>query len=814
MLELRRFVYMLRLLSRSTISNTKLLGCKCNCNCKLQFSAIIAHSKKQDIGDGYHTIPAGISSPTGYLASHDAAKLDSELMSTTGFSREQLMEMTGSAVAEAVYTILDVSSPIIIGRKKVLLVAGPGNNGGDGLVAARHLALIGFDVSVVYPTPGEKAHSAKLAQQAGDVGVKFLDEFPSQSAMDGDYSVIVDAMFGFSFSSERGMSSPYDAILSDLISTQNGDQGTKIVSVDVPSSWDVDGGDILGTGFVPDALVSLTAPKLCAKDFSGRHFVGGRFLSPTLSKKYGVRMPPYQGVSQVMEVSETASANGPAGGAAADSLEMDYARRLAAKNVEVEHGRGQWEYYGDLETFTVSFTRTDTGSCCSFFSLFHLSLICIFFCSIRLGFVLQPGKYQVKCFNKISLKGLEGLTGDEKYDVRPDGIEGANAHAILLRSHKLKEEDVPKTCRAIARCGSGVNNIPVARMTELGIPVFNTPGANANAVKELLFCGMLMGSRRIIDGVNHMKELARQGIAKERVEKDKAMFGGRELKGKTLAVIGLGNIGAQTARDAALALGMKTVGYDPYLSVENAMTLPNDIFLADSIKEAVATADYISLNIPYITGEGGTHGVINKEITDAMKDDAVLLNFARGELVDSEAMKEFLDRGNGRYISDFPDDLLWDHDNMIILPHLGASTEEAEDCAASMAAEQVRDFLETGAVRNSVNFPAIDLPDRAQHTVRFTVVSHDAPGILGHINEVFGEAGLNIVQEIAKTRGPISYTVLDVDTTECGDCESDTVCFNDVQEKITMLDGVCSSRIIYGKPGSGYAKNLEGDYFV
>jgi hypothetical protein len=167
-------------------------------------------------------------------------------------------------------------------------------------------------------------------------------------------------MFGFSFSSERGMSSPYDAILSDLISTQNGDQGTKIVSVDVPSSWDVDGGDILGTGFVPDALVSLTAPKLCAKDFSGRHFVGGRFLSPTLSKKYGVRMPPYQGVSQVMEVSETASANGSAGGAATDSLEMDYARRLAAKNVEVEHGRGQWEYYGDLETFTVSFTRTDT----------------------------------------------------------------------------------------------------------------------------------------------------------------------------------------------------------------------------------------------------------------------------------------------------------------------------------------------------------------------------------------------------------------------------------------------------------------------
>ena len=351
------------------------------------------HRKKQDTADGFHTIPAGISSPTGYLASHDAAALDAELMSTTGFSREQLMEMTGSAVAEAVYTILDVSSPIIIGRKKILLVAGPGNNGGDGLVAARHLALFGFDVSVVYPaadTDSEKAHSAKLAQQAGDVGVTFLAEFPSQKAMDGDYAVIVDAMFGFSFSSERGMSSPYDAILSDLIATQKGDQGTKIVSVDVPSSWDVDGGDILGTGFVPDALVSLTAPKLCAKNFSGRHFVGGRFLSPTLSKKYGVRMPPFEGVSQVMEVSETASAGGAAGGPVADSLEMDYARRLAAKNVEVEHGRGQWEHYGDLETFTVSSSRMIRFICVAYifpilqlidFSTNILSITFLHFCN-------------------------------------------------------------------------------------------------------------------------------------------------------------------------------------------------------------------------------------------------------------------------------------------------------------------------------------------------------------------------------------------------------------------------------------------------
>jgi len=731
-------------------------------------------AKNQETESNLFSIPAGISSPTGYLSSRDASALDAELLSSTGFSRDQLMEMTGSAVAEAVYSVLDVSSPIIIGRKKILLVAGPGNNGGDALVAARHLALYGFDSTVVYPaasTSSERAHIAKLAQQAEDNGVRFLDEFPSQDAKDGQYDVIVDAMFGFSFSADRGVSPPYDAILSDLITTAKAEQGTKIVSVDVPTSWDADKGDVLGTGFNPDVLISLTAPKLCAMDFTGKHYVGGRFLSPTLSKKYGVRMPPYIGVSQVMEISETASANG--AGGAVDSLEMDYARRLAAKKVEVEHGRGQWESYGDLDTFT-------------------------------------PGKFQIKCFNKISTKGL-GRFGDEKYDVRPDGISGANAHAILLRSHKLSEEDVPKTCRAIARCGSGVNNIPVARMTELGIPVFNTPGANANAVKELVFCAMLIGSRRIVDGVNHMKELGRQGTAKERVEKDKAMFGGRELKGKTLAVIGLGNVGAQTARDAAAALGMDTVGYDPYLSVENAMKLPNDIVLTDSIKEAVEKADYISLNIPYITGEGGTHGVINKEIVDAMKDDAVLLNFARGELVDSEAMKEFLDRGDGRYISDFPDDLLWDHDNMIILPHLGASTGEAEDCAASMAADTIRDFLETGAVKNSVNFPTVSLSNRSEHTVRFTIVSHDSPGVLGHINDVFGNAGLNIVQEIAKTRGSVSYTVLDVDTT---DFDSESVCFKDVQEQITMLDGVCSSRVIYGQPGTGYAKNLEGEYFV
>jgi D-3-phosphoglycerate dehydrogenase len=300
----------------------------------------------------------------------------------------------------------------------------------------------------------------------------------------------------------------------------------------------------------------------------------------------------------------------------------------------------------------------------------------------------QSGKYQVQTFNKISDKGLARFPTD-RYDIKASEWDSQNAHAILLRSHKLQESEVDVCVRAIARCGAGTNNVPVARMTELGIPVFNTPGANANAVKELILCGLLLGSRGIVDGVNHMKDLGSKGLAKERVEKDKSMFGGQEIKGKTLAVVGLGHIGAATARDAS-ALGMKVVGYDPSLSIESALKLPKDTSLCDSISSAVSNADYISINIPYIKGEGGTHGIIGKDVIGFFKSGAVLLNFARGELVDSEAMKDHLDNNDGRYVSDFPDDLLWDHKNAVILPHLGASTEEAEDAAAAMAADTIR----------------------------------------------------------------------------------------------------------------------------
>ncbi len=284
-------------------------------------------------------------------------------------------------------------------------------------------------------------------------------------------------------------------------------------------------------------------------------------------------------------------------------------------------------------------------------------------------------------------------------------------------------------------------------------------------------------------------------------------FGGREVKGKTLAVIGLGHIGAATARDAA-AMGMSITGYDPGLSIESALKLPKQIKLSDSISSAVANADYISINIPYIKGEGGTHGIIGQEVLSQLKSDAVLLNFARGELVDSDAMKTFLDNGDGRYVTDFPDDVLWDHKNTIVLPHLGASTEEAEDQAASMAAETIREYLETGAIRNSVNFPNTNLPIRPEGSVRISVVNTNKPGVLAAITEIFAKANLNIIQQINQSRGNIAYNVLDIDPSE------GALNLKELQKELTMLDGVLSSRIVFGYPGAGYARNVDGKYFV
>jgi len=420
----------------------------------------------------------------------------------------------------------------------------------------------------------------------------------------------------------------------------------------------------------------------------------------------------------------------------------------------------------------------------------------------------QPGSFNVQTYNKISQKGLSRFP-EQSYNIESAEESDQPPHVLMLRSHKLKEEQVGVTVRAIARCGAGTNNIPVDRMTELGIPVFNTPGANANAVKELVLCGLLLGSRKILDGVNHMKDLGSQGLARERVEKDKAMFGGREIKGKTLAVIGLGHIGSSTARDAEV-LGMKVIGYDPGLSIESALKLHRDIELADSIASACAEADYISINIPYIKGEGGTHGIIGNDTISHFKSDAVLLNFARGELVDSEAMKKHLD-GGGKYISDFPDDVIFDHENSIILPHLGASTEEAEDEAAAMASETLQEYIETGNIRNSVNFPTTSLPARPEKTLRISVVNKNVPGVLANITEAIGKHKLNIVQQINQSRGDMAYNVVDIDPVIS---DGSTVDLAVLQKEVTMLDGVLSSRVLFGTPGAGYARNIDGEYHV
>ena len=237
--------------------------------------------------------------------------------------------------------------------------------------------------------------------------------------------------------------------------------------------------------------------------------------------------------------------------------------------------------------------------------------------------------------------------------------------------------------------------------------------------------------------------------------------------------------------------------------------------MADSIASAVATADYISINIPYVKGKpeaGGTHGIIGDDVIGHFKRDAVLLNFARGELVDSDAMKRFLDSGNGRYVSDFPDDVLWNHENAIILPHLGASTEEAEDEAAAMAADTLREYIEHGTIRNSVNFPETSMPERHDRIIRITVVNKNIPGMLSKITDCFAKAGVNIAQQINQSRGDIAYNVIDLDPATHK--EGEPVKLKELQKGITTLDGVLSTRVLFGTPGFGYARNIDGTYFV
>ena len=375
----------------------------------------------------------------------------------------------------------------------------------------------------------------------------------------------------------------------------------------------------------------------------------------------------------------------------------------------------------------------------------------------------------------------------------------------MIRSHKLQVAEIPKSVCAIARCGAGTNNIPVADLSSRGIPVFNTPGANANAVKELVLCGLFLSSRGVHQSINHVNEVAREegaSVAVGRVEKDKKLFAGQEITGKTLGVVGLGAIGAQVA-NAASQLGMKVIGYDPALSIDSALMLsPGDNFtVANSIEHIASASDYVSLHAPVI--KGVTEGLINRQIIEQMRPDCNILNFARGELVDAVALRRAYDAGilKGTYVSDFPNEELFNCPNVIAMPHLGASTVEAEENSAAMAADTIMDFLETGSVVNSVNFPTVKAqPKGGEVAVRACIVNENKAGMLATITNAL--ADYNVVQQQNNSRNDLAYNLVDLD-----DMPED---LDGLLSTLLGIDGVLSARFIINEDtGTHYKLNRD-----
>lgn len=336
---------------------------------------------------------------------------------------------------------------------------------------------------------------------------------------------------------------------------------------------------------------------------------------------------------------------------------------------------------------------------------------------------------------------------------------------IMLRSFKMHDYALDENTIAIARAGAGVNNIPVEEYAKQGVVVFNTPGANANAVKELVIAGLLLGSRKIADSIAWVQTLKGKGAEVGKlVEKGKANFGGYEITGKKLGVIGLGAIGALVS-NAADKLGMKVVGYDPYLTVESALRLSTHVKVVKSLDEMFAECDYITLHIPFIPNQNA--GFINKDNIAKMKDGVVIINCARGELVDSNDIINAVNSGKvARYFCDFPSDKIIGIENIVCTPHLGASTEEAEDNCAVMAAKQLIDYIENGNIVNSVNYPACSMPKTTAY--RLVVLHKNVSGMLAKITSVVGEQGVNISNMTNKSRGDFAVTLLDVDSEVSG----------------------------------------------
>ena len=386
--------------------------------------------------------------------------------------------------------------------------------------------------------------------------------------------------------------------------------------------------------------------------------------------------------------------------------------------------------------------------------------------------------HKILTLNNISVAGLERLPRDQ-YEI---ASEIQHPDAILLRSFKMHDMEIPSSLKAVGRAGAGVNNIPVDKMSQLGIPVFNAPGANANAVKELVMAGMLLASRNICQAWDYTNKLEGDDAKLSKlVEAGKKKFAGFELPGRTLGVIGLGAIGIRVA-NVALSLGMKVIGYDPQITVKSAWQLAADVEQAHSVDDLVSRCDFITFHVPLVEG---TRNMLNAERIGLMKKNAVVLNFARDGIVDDLAVCAALEAGElYAYVTDFPSNSLKGHERVIALPHLGASTGEAEDNCAIMVAEQVKDFLENGNIVNSVNFPEVTMV-RAQGS-RLAIANSNVPNMVGQISTAVAEAGLNIIDLLNKSRGDVAYTLADIE----GDIPESVV------ERIQEIDGVLSVRVL------------------
>lgn len=363
--------------------------------------------------------------------------------------------------------------------------------------------------------------------------------------------------------------------------------------------------------------------------------------------------------------------------------------------------------------------------------------------------------YKYHCLNQISHVGLDRFTGE--YEATAEMKE---ADAVLVRSAAMHDMEFPKNLKAIARAGAGVNNIPLDRCAEEGIVVFNTPGANANGVKELVIAGLLLASRDIVGGIQWVQEYEEDGNIAKQAEKQKKAFAGHEIQGKKLGVIGLGAIGVLVA-NAATHLGMDVYGYDPYISVDGAWQLSRNIHHAQTVDELYKECDYITIHVPAMES---TKGMINKDAIGLMKENVVVLNFARDVLVNEEDMVDALISGKvKRYVTDFPNDTIAGVKGAIVIPHLGASTEESEDNCAKMAVREVMDFLENGNIKNSVNYPDCEMGIYSGGT-RITILHRNVPNMIGQFTALLAEENVNITNMTNKSRGAYAYTMIDTDT--------------------------------------------------